>query len=90
MLSRNRAESNTHDGICTCSKYIQLTILNKVTMRISNLMFERKTYATTFTNPVLLHRFDALRPTQAIQTREELFCIGRDIEVVTRNLTFLN
>ena len=30
-------------------------------------MLERKAHSTAFTNPILLHGFDALRPTQAIK-----------------------
>ena len=89
MFRSDGTESDTHDSVSTCCEYVELAILNKISMRISNLMLECKTDATTFTNPILLHCFDALRPTQSIKTREQLLCIGRDIEVITRDFTFL-
>ena len=42
---------------------MQQTVLNKVSMRISNLMLKSKAHAATFADPILLHGFDALRPT---------------------------
>ena len=66
MLCSDCAESNPHDGVSSRCKYVQLTILNKITVCISNLVLKRKTDAATFANPILLHCLDALRPAQTI------------------------
>ena len=63
MLSSYSAKGNPHDGISARGKDVELTILNEITLRISNLMLKSKPYTLTFTNPILLHDLDALWPT---------------------------
>lgn len=74
VLWRHGTERDTHDGVWARGEHEHATIVDQLPTAIGDLMREREANPFAFTDPVLLHQTDALRPTS-----QAVFNVGQQL-----------